>query len=178
MKKEYLILIAIIIFTGSYLFLHKENQANYQLPEIKAINAAKITGIIIKKEQETIKFTKKNESWVLTDDEFPADSGSVQDMFDTFKTFKLTALVSQKSDLQRYELDEKKSIHVKLLEKETMVFEFTIGKQAPSFNHTFLMTGSDKNIYHAKGSFRADFNKTVDEFKEKPEKENSESKIE
>ena len=71
-----------------------------------------------------------------------------------------------------------------------MVFEFTIGKQAPSFNHTFVMTGSDKNIYHAKGSFRADFNKTVDEFKEKPEepkdsateekpeKANSESKIE
>ncbi|MCP4672486.1 MAG: DUF4340 domain-containing protein, partial [Desulfobacula sp.] len=118
MKKEYLILIAIIIFAGSYLFLHKEDQANYQLPEIKTINTAKITGIIIKKDQDTITFTKKNETWVLTDQKFPVDSKSVQDMFDTFKTFKLTALVSQKSDLQRYELDEKKSIHVKLLEKE------------------------------------------------------------
>ncbi|MCP4671126.1 MAG: DUF4340 domain-containing protein, partial [Desulfobacula sp.] len=85
-----------------------------------------------------------------------------------FKTFKLTALVSQKSDLQRYELDEKKSIHVKLLEKEKTIFEFTMGKSAPSFNHTFAMIAGDKNIYHAKGSFRADFNKTVDEFKEKP----------
>jgi len=175
MKKEYLILIAIILFAGSYLFLHKEDQANYKLPEITAIDTAKITRIIIKKDQGTIKFTKKNKDWVLTDKELPADSSLVQNMFDTFKTFKLTALVSQKSDLQRYELDEKKSINIKLLDKEKTIFEFTVGKQAPSFNHTFVMIASDKNIYHAKGSFRADFNKTVDEFKEKPkEPEDSE----
>ncbi len=178
MKKEYLILIAIIIFAGSYLVLHKENQTNYKLPEGTEIDTATITKIIIIKEQGTIKFTKNNKNWVLTDKEIPADSSLVQDMFDTFKTFKLTALVSQKSDLQRYELDEKKSINIKLLNKEKTIFEFTIGKPAPSFNHTFVMIASDKNIYHAKGNFRADFNKTVDEFKEKPEKEEKEEKEE
>ena len=177
MKKEYLILIAIIIFASSYLLLHKENHNNYTLPKIEKIDTSKITGIVIKREQETIKFIKKGDNWVLTDKEIPADEVSVQDMFDVFTTFKLTALVSEKSDLQRYELDKKKSVHVKLLENSKTVFELTIGKMAPSYNHTFLMIANDKNIYHAKGSFRGDFNKSLDEFKkvEKPkEKEEKE----
>ncbi len=167
MKKEYLILIAVIIFAGSYLLLHKENRDNYKLPEIEDINTSKLTGIIINSSNGNIKFIKKGESWVLTDKEFPADSSSVQDMFDTLKTFKLTTLVSQKKDLQRYELDEKKHVHVKLMEKSKTIFEFTIGKLAPSFNHTFVMLANNNNIYHAKGSFRGDFNKTLDDFRDK-----------
>jgi len=116
MKKEYLILIVIIIFASSYLLLHKENQNNYTLPKIEKIDTSKVTGIIIKRE-----------------------------------------------------LDEKKGVHVKLLENSNTVFELTIGKLAPSYNHTFVMIANDKNIYHASGSFRGDFNKTVDEFKKKEE---------
>ncbi|MDA3915454.1 MAG: DUF4340 domain-containing protein [Deltaproteobacteria bacterium] len=167
MKKEYLILIVVIIFAGSYLLLHKENRDNYKLPEIEDINTSKLTGIIIKSSNGNIKFIKKGENWILTDKEFPADSSSVQDMFDTLKTFKLTALVSQKKDLQRYELDEKKHVHVKLLENSKTIFEFTIGKPAPSFNHTFVMLANDKNIYHANGSFRGDFNQSLDDFRDK-----------
>ncbi len=167
MKKEYLILIVVIIFASSYLLLHKENRDNYKLPEIEDINTSKLTGIIIKSSNGNIKFIKKGGNWVLTDKEFPADSSSVQDMFDSLKTFQLTTLVSQKKDLQRYELDEKKRVHVKLLEKSKTIFEFTIGKHAPSFNHTFVMLAKDKNIYHAKGSFRGDFNQSLDDFRDK-----------
>ena len=90
MKKEYLILIVVIIFASSYLLLHKENRDNYKLPEIEDIDTSKLTEIIIKSSNGNIKFIKKEESWLLTDKEFPADSSSVQDMFDTLKTFKLT----------------------------------------------------------------------------------------
>ena len=167
MKKEYLILIVVIIFASSYLLLHKENRDNYKLPEIEDIDTSKLTGIIIKNSNGNIKFIKKGENWVLTDKKFPADSSSVQNMFDTLKTFKLTALVSQKKDLQRYELDEKKQVHIKLLENSKTIFEFTIGKLAPSFNHTFVMLSNDNNIYHAKGNFRGDFNQSLDDFRNK-----------
>lgn len=167
MKKEYLILIAVIIFAGSYLLLHKENRDNYRLPEIEDIDTSKLTGIIINSSNGNIEFTKKGESWVLTEKEFPADSSSVQNMFDALKTFQLTTLVSQKKDLQRYELDEKKHVHIKLLENSKTIFEFTIGKLAPSFNHTFVMLSNDTNIYHAKGSFRGDFNQSLDDFRDK-----------
>jgi len=160
-------LIVVIIFASSYLLLHKENRDNYKLPEIEDIDTSKLTGIIIKSSNGNIKFIKKGEHWILTDKEFPADSSSVQDMFDTLKTFKLTTLVSQNKDLQRYELDKKQHVQVKLLENNKTIFEFTIGKLAPSFNHTFVMLSNDKNIYHANGSFRGDFNKSLDDFRDK-----------
>ena len=172
MKKEYIILIAIIVSASLYLFMHKENSDNYTLPEVQTIDTSKLTGIIIKKDKETIKFIKNDKEWTLTDKGYPVDSTSLQDMLDVFNEFKLTALVSEKNDLQRYELDKTKQIHIKLLEKEKTIFEFTIGKPAPSYNHTFVMIADDKNIYHANGSFRSDFDKTVDDFKQKEEKSN------
>jgi hypothetical protein len=167
MKKEYLILMAVIVLAGSYLFLHKENQNSFKMPEIQKIDTSKITGITIEKIKENIELTKKGKNWVLTDDKFPADSTLVQDMLDTFKTFKLTTLVSDKNDLLRYKLDKKQRVNVKLLENDKTFFEFSIGKPAPSFNHTFVMLADKKKIYHAKGNFRSDFNKSMDDFRDK-----------
>ena len=167
MKKEYLILIALILILGAYLLFHKENKNNYVLPKIAKIDISKITGLVIAKKQSPIEFTKKQETWVVTDKEYPADSSSVANMLDTLKTLKLSALVSEKEDLKRYELDDENLILVKAMSGQNIVFEFTIGKTAPSLNHTFVRLASDKNIYHANGSFSGYFNKSIDDFRDK-----------
>ena len=167
MKKEYLVLIALILIFSAYLLLHKENKDHNTLPEIEKIDTNKITGLIIDKKQGPIVFTKKEGKWTLTDKEYPADSHAVENMLDTFKDLKLSALVSQKRDLIRYELDAEKQIRVKILEGKKTVFELSIGKTAPTFNHTFVMLANDTNIYHANGSFRSDFEKTKDDFRDK-----------
>ncbi len=167
MKKEYLILIFIILMLSAYLLLHKENKDNYTLPVIEKIDISKITEIRLDKEPESILFAKKNGQWVLTKKEYAADLRSIENMLDAFKTFKLTALVSQKGNLNRYELDEKKHIHVTVTDGARTVFEFTMGKTAPTFNHTFVMLADDSSIYHANGSFRSYFDKTADDFRDK-----------
>ncbi|MCD4722747.1 MAG: DUF4340 domain-containing protein [Desulfobacula sp.] len=167
MKKEYLILIALILILGAYLLFHKENKDNYVLPKIVQIDISKITGLIIDKKQGSIKFIKKEKNWLLTDKEYLADLPSVENMLDTLKTLKLSALVSQKGDLKRYELDDKKHIRVKVLEGAKTIFEFTMGKPAPTFNHTFVMLTDNKNIYHANGSFRSYFDRAEDNFRDK-----------
>lgn len=177
MKKEYLILIALILILGAYLFLHKENKDNYTLPAIEKIDISKITGLIIDKKEGSIAFTKKEKNWMLTDKDYLADSPSVENMLDTIKTLKLSALVSQKGNLKRYELDDEKHIRVKVIKGQETVFEFTIGKAAPSFNHTFIMLTNDKNVYHANGSFRSNFDKTVENFRDKKVLEFKEASI-
>ena len=167
MKKEYLILIVLILILGAYLLFHKDNKDNTILPEIARIDIAKITGLIIDKKQGSIEFTKKEKKWVLTDKEYLADSSSVENMLDTLKTIKLSTLVSQKGDLKRYELDDEKYIRVKVLDGAKTIFEFTMGKTAPTFNHTFVMLTDNKDIYHANGSFRSYFDKTMDDFRDK-----------
>jgi hypothetical protein len=167
MKKEYLILILLILLFSAYLFLHKDNRDHYTLPEISAIDPSQLTGLVLEKKDGAIRFTRKDKQWVLTDKEYPADAASVQSMLDALKTFKLSALVSEKQDVKRYELDDENRIIVKALKGEDSVFEFTLGKTAPSRNHTFVMIQNDKNIYHANGNLKPDFGKTTQDFRDK-----------
>ena len=167
MKKEYLILIALILLFSAYLFLHKENKDHYTLPEINKIDTSQLTGLVLEKKEGPLLFTRKDKQWVLTDKAYPADQASVDGMLDALKTLKLSALVSEKQDLKRYELDDEHRILIKALKGEDPVFEFTLGKTAPTQNHTFVMLKEDKNIYHAGGNLKSHFDKTVEDFRDK-----------
>jgi len=167
MKKEYLILIVLILLFSAYLFLHKENKDNYTLPEIKKIDPTQLTGLILEKKDGPVKFTRKEKQWVLTDKEYPADTALIESMLDALKTLKLSALVSEKQDLKRYELDEENRITVKAMKNDETVFEFSMGKTAPTQNHTFVMIKNDKNIYHAGGNLKSKFDRTVEDFRDK-----------
>ncbi|MFH2057325.1 MAG: DUF4340 domain-containing protein [Pseudomonadota bacterium] len=167
MKKEYIILAALIVCLSAYLWFHKENRDNYKLPDILKIDTSQVTSILIEKKDGPIKLTRKEKTWTLTDKNFPADTSLVATMLDTIKTFKLTALVSQQNDLNRYELDQENKIHVTISFGEKDKFEFTAGKDAPSFNHTFVMLAKDNNVYHAMGSFRNDFNQNINDYRDK-----------
>jgi len=177
MKKEYLILVALILILGAYLLFYKGNKNNYVLPEIAKIDISKITQLVVTKNKEPIKFMKKEKSWVVTNKEYLADSSAVENMLDTLKNLKLSALVSLKQDLRRYELDDENQIQVKAMNGQKLIFEFTMGKTAPSFNHTFVRMAADKNVYHANGSFRSFFDKTVEDFRDKKVMEFKETSI-
>ncbi|OGR24305.1 MAG: hypothetical protein A2277_01945 [Desulfobacterales bacterium RIFOXYA12_FULL_46_15] len=167
MKKEYLILIVLILLFSAYLFLHKENKNTYTLPEIKTIDTAQVTGLILEKKDRTVQFTQKEKQWVLTDKEYPADPALVETMLNTLKTLKLSALVSEKQDLKRYELDDENRVLVKAMKNDETVFEFSLGKTAPTRNHTFVMIKEDKNIYHAGGDLKSHFDRTAEDFRDK-----------
>jgi len=167
MKKEYLILIVLILLFSAYLFLHKENKDNYALPEIKKIDASQVTSLILEKKEGAIKFTRKDKQWFLTDKEYPADQALVDSMLDTLRTLKLSALVSEKQDLKRYELNDENRILVKAMKEEDSVFEFVVGKTAPTQNHSFVMIKNDKNIYQANGNLKSNFDRMVEDFRDK-----------
>ncbi|MCP4022404.1 MAG: DUF4340 domain-containing protein, partial [Desulfobacteraceae bacterium] len=167
MKKEYLILAVVILVLSAYLFFHKGNQDNYLLPEITKIDKSKITALAVEKEGKKIEFTKQGETWTLTDKKYPANMSRVNDMLDLFSTLKLSALVSEKEDFKRYELDESKTIKATALGDGAILLAFDIGKTAPTYNHTFVKLTDDKNVYHANENFRSHFDKSVDDFRDK-----------
>ncbi len=167
MKKEYAILIVLILILGAYLFLYPENRDYYTLPEVPTIDLQSVTGLVVEKDQARIRFSKTGTAWTVTDKEYPADEQMVTAILDIFKHLTLTTLVSQKEDLHRYALDDSQKISVKLLADETGVFELGIGKTAATFNHTFVMLPDDRNVYHAAGSLRPSVDKTVEQFRDK-----------
>lgn len=167
MKKEYVILIALIIILGAYLGLKKDDQVHYELPVPGTVDTDKTDRLEITKGNLTIDLNKGEKGWTLTKNAFPADKSAVDNMLDTVRQLRLSALVSEASDLVRYELDPDNAIVVKSFAGKDEQRALTIGKTAPSFNHTFIMLGNDKRVFQADKSFRNNFDKTVDDFRDK-----------
>lgn len=167
MKKEYFILIVIIAALAAYLFMNNTDRTHYELPDLPVIKKNVITGIDLQGPKGHIRFQKKDSGWVLTDDEFKAEQGKVDDMLDTIRNLTVSALVSETSDRNRYHLDDGQRLWIKAWARDKLEREFFIGKPAPTFNHTFIALAGDNRVYHANGSFTRDFDRSVEEFRDK-----------
>jgi hypothetical protein len=167
MKKQYLILILIIVALAGYLVLKKEDRSHYTLPVPPAVDSNNIDQLTVQKQNQTLVFLRTDDGWVVTDASYPADDFAVKQMLDVLKGLTLSALVSEKQDLFRYELDEDHCLVVTAYEAGTPVLSFKIGKTAPTYNHTFVMLENDPYIYHAKDSFRSHFDKPIHEFRDR-----------
>ena len=167
MKKEYLILILIIAALSGYLLFNKQDRTHYTLPDPPKVAPDSVDRLVIQKPDDTIAFTRTEQGWVVTDKAYPADDTAMRQILDVITGLRLSALVSEKQDLIRYELDDGHSLDVTAYDQNTALLSFKIGKTAPTFNHTFVMLENDPNIYHAADSFRQHFDKTVNEFRDK-----------
>jgi len=167
MKKEYLILAVLIFSLSAYLVLKKDNQQNYTLPAPVKIEKGKIDKIVVTKKNIELELAKEDEIWVVTDKKFTADMKAVNDMHDAARNLKISALISENQDINRYELDDDHLIDVKAFKGKDILVSFKIGKKAPSANHTFIMLAGDTRIYQADKSFKKDFDTTVDMIRDK-----------
>jgi hypothetical protein len=166
-KKEYLILILIIIGLSVYLFMRTADRTFYELPQITPLEQNQITQIEISKEGQTIVLNKKDNKWYLEPQGYIADAKKVKDMLNTLGGITLTTLVSESKDYGRYELNEAKRIVVKAWQQKALKRNFDIGKPASSFRHTFVRLDGDSRVFHARDNFRSKFDLTVDNLRDK-----------
>ncbi len=156
-KKEYLILAVIIIAAGLYLAFHNKNQTQYQLPQLSKIEIDAVTRIEIKSSGGAIGLTKNNAQWLIAPRDYPADGAKVKSMLFALEDMVLTDLVSESKAYARYQLDDGQKITVKAWAGDKVVREFDIGKEAATFQHTFIRLPANPNVYHARGDFRRKF---------------------
>lgn len=172
MKKEYIILIILIIGLSAYLGLRKDGQVHYELPTIPQVDTARIDRVEISKADRLVVLNKGEKGWTITDKKFPANPDDLEQMLGTLKEIKLSALVSEAKDLARYELDDTHAVTVKALAGKEVLRSFVIGKTAPSNNHTFiclddLLDDKDRPVYQANGNFKSQFDKEAADFRDK-----------
>jgi len=166
MKKEYLILALVIIGLSAYLALHREDGSHYELPLFPRVETGDITSLDLETKDGSLTLIKDNDSWKVGDKGFPADRTRVDAMLKVVEDFEVTALVSDIQDLSRYELDGDHSIRVIAKKGDEILRSFDIGKPAPTYNHTFVALPGEKGVFHARGSFQNDFDKTLDELRD------------
>ncbi|MCP3941280.1 MAG: DUF4340 domain-containing protein [Desulfobacteraceae bacterium] len=167
MKKEYLILVVLILALSAYLVFKKDNQQNYTLPEPVKIAKGEIDKIVITRNNQPIELKKENDTWVLTDKKFTANMTAVNNMLNVIRNLKISALISDGQDALRYELDKTHAIEVKAFESKNLLSSFKIGKTAPSGNHTFIMLAGNPRIYQANNNFKEKFSTSVDTLRNK-----------
>ncbi len=166
-KKEYIILSVIIATLLLYLGLRSTDRTLYQLPDVPKISNSDITKIEIYKSSTPVVLNREDDRWTIDPQKYPADKLKVKNMLDILEKLTLTALVSESKSYNRYHLDEDNKITVKAFDKDKLKLEFDIGKAASSFRHTFVKIAGDERVFHAQGSFRSKFDKTVDDLRDK-----------
>lgn len=167
LKKEYFILTAILVALILYLTLHRSNRTHYQLPELSEVSGKHISKFEITTAGNSIIFNKEDNTWHIEPKGYRADSTKVKNILNVIEKLKLTALVSESKNYVRYNLSNDKNIHVKAWQGKTLLREFDIGKAAPTFKHTFVKLPNDPNVYHARGDFRRNFDRSVDDLRDK-----------
>jgi hypothetical protein len=167
LKKEYFILVVIMVALVLYLVLHRSNRTHYKLPDIPEISEKQISKLEIGKAGNALVLNKKDNTWHIEPQGYPADSSKIKKMLDVIAGLKLSALVSESKNYVRYDLTQDKRISVKAWQGKTLSREFDIGKAATTYQHTFVKLAADPNVYHAIGNFRRNFDQTVDELRDK-----------
>ncbi len=167
LKKEYALLGIVILALGIYLFLNKRDRVHYTLPETPRIETADISRVEIQKAGGDLTLKRTDDGWRLSPGDYPADTAQVEQILKTVANLSVTALVSETQSYARYDLDAERRIEIRAYSNDRLVRQFTVGKAASTFRHTHVLLGEDKNVYHAAGSFRWEFDKAVDELRDK-----------
>ena len=166
-KKEYIILVVVIVALVGYLVSRKQDRNLYELPQIESVQAKEITRVERTMAGEKITFRKEGSDWKIYPATYAAEPQKVKEMLDVVEGLTLTELISESKNYQRYELDEKGGIHLKCWAKDDLMFEIFIGKAAESRNHTFVKLPGNQAVYHARGNFREKFDLELGDYREK-----------
>ncbi len=167
LKKEIIILAAVIIALSVYLIARKPDRALYALPKLPPVIGSEITRIEIAGPRATLVLNRDGKDWTVGSERYPAAKSKVQPMIETIEGMALTELISTSGDIARYDLTEDKAIHVKAWAGDSLQREFDIGKTAPSFRHTFVRIAGNANVYNARDNFRAKFDQQVADMRDK-----------
>ena len=161
-KKEYSILVAIMVALVLYLVLRDQERTHYRLPKLPNVTGTEISKVEISKADTSTVLMKKDNNWYIDPKGYPADSRKIKDMLATIESLTLTALVSESKNYSRYDLSSDKKITVKAWKGNEVRREFDVGKAAPSYRHTFVKLAGDDRVYHAQGHFRGKFDQAVE----------------
>ncbi|MGC9325341.1 MAG: DUF4340 domain-containing protein [Desulfomonilia bacterium] len=166
-KREYLLLAIIIVALVAYLVVKRTDRVHFDLPDLPQVEPARITKVEVTRDSNTLTVTKRDNTWYIGPEDWPADTKMMQDMVKVFELLKISDLVSESKAYIRYELDEENRISVTAYAGDTLVREFDVGKTAPTYRHTFVRLPGDDNVYMAEGDFRRVFDTTPDDLRNK-----------
>jgi hypothetical protein len=91
----------------------------------------------------------------------------MDNMLDVIDDLILDGLVSESKSYFRYDLDDEKKMTIKVWIGDTLSREFDVGKEAPSYQHTYIKLQNDPRVFLARRAFKRQFDQSVDDLRDK-----------
>lgn len=166
-KKEYIILAVIIISLSAYLILKSTDRTHYELPGIPAIGRETIDKIVFSSGGDTVTLERRDDTWIISPREYPADGNAVGRMLDAVGGFALTSLVSESGNYAVYDLGGEKRIELDVYSDTGEFLSIGIGKTASTYRHTYVQLEGEGGIYQAEGNLRTPFELDVSKLRDR-----------
>lgn len=166
-RKEAVILGIVIVLLSLYLIFNKRDRSLYELPDLKPISASKISKMTLDSPEGSIAFIRKAGAWVVNEEAYAGDKSSIDGVANIVANLRLTTLISETKNYERYDLDPEHAIIVKAWEDDTLVREFSVGKAASGHRQTFVKLADDHRVYHAGEDIRNRIQGNADTFRDK-----------
>ena len=160
-KKELIVLLLVIAAAAAYLLSRQQDRLTYELPQLEKIDTQTVMKMTVTRPAGELLLEKKEGQWQLMPHGYPADATKIDAMLTTIGNLTVTTVVAEKSSDARYDLDPDHRLEVKAWDENKIVRQFSLGKAADTFRHTFVKLPDDNRIFHAKDNFRDRFDFTV-----------------
>jgi len=164
---EYGVLILVILGLVLYLFARRSDNTHYELPRLPQVDGKEITKLVISHDGTEKTIVRGDDGWYLDPRHHRADSTVITRMVDFISGLTLTALVSESRSYERYKLDDAAMIRVIAWSGNDVARRFDMGEVASTYQHTYVRLPDDPRVYHARGSARADFERSASELRDK-----------
>ena len=179
MKKEIVVLVAIIAALGAYIALQRSDQVQYQLPELALIEPDSITRIEISNGEKAVVLDRAaDDIWQVGEAKYKADAHKAERIVEVISALRLTTLVAESEDYHRFALDPEQRVRVKAWVGEDLKRTFDVGKAADTFRHTFVKLEGDPRVFHAEKNFQEWFKVSTEDLRDKRVLSFDEAKIE
>lgn len=166
-KREFVFLAVIIVALAIYLVFKNSDRTHYKLPEMPAAERSEITKLLIERGDSVVTLERRDDTWLIQPQGYPADQKAVDKMLDAVAELALTTLVSESKNFTQYELTDEQMIGIEAYLGEAPARRLDIGKVASTYRHTFVRLEGDHRVYQALGDIRKPFDITVDRLRDK-----------
>ena len=134
-----------------YLGLRNRDRLLYELPQLPELVVEEVDRVEITKGESGVTVRRAEDGWVIAPEQYPAAAQQVDTMLQMLATIRVTDLVSENAAYSRFELDPEAALRVTAYQGDAVLRTIEIGKEARTYQHTYVKLEGDRRVYQAEG---------------------------
>lgn len=163
--RRIIISVSIIAVLLLYLLLYNKDKKSGDIPKLKGWDS--IDEILITNKNKQIKLYLKDNKWLINKEGYPADKTKVEKLEKILKDLEITDVVSKGHYYEKYNLTNDAGISISATKDGKAKRDLLVGKVSSTYRTTYVKFANDIKIYLADGNLTDEFNKDVDDLRDK-----------